>query len=47
MGMKASGKHAVWTESHISTVTGGKVVEHWAVVDQVGMLQQLGFMPGR
>lgn len=23
----------------------GKLVEHWGVVDRMGMLQQLGFMP--
>lgn len=45
MGMKASGKKATWSESHISRLSNGKVVEHWAVVDQVGMLQQLGLMP--
>jgi steroid delta-isomerase-like uncharacterized protein len=44
-GMTASGKHATWSESHISKLANGKVIEHWAVVDQVSMLQQLGFMP--
>lgn len=44
-GMKASGKRATWTETHIVRLANGKVVEHWANVDQVGMLQQLGFMP--
>jgi len=45
MGMKASNKKATWTESHINRLSGGKVVEHWAEVDQVSMLTQLGFMP--
>ena len=45
MGMKASGKHATWFESHVSRLSNGKVVEHWAIVDQVGMLRQLGLMP--
>lgn len=45
MGMTASGKHATWTETHISRINGGKVVEHWAVIDQVTMLRELGFMP--
>jgi predicted ester cyclase len=44
-GMKASGKRATWTETHIVRFANGKVVEHWANIDQVGMLQQLGFMP--
>jgi len=45
MGMKASGKHATWTETHIVRLVDGKVAEHWGNIDQVGMLQQLGFMP--
>lgn len=44
-GMPATGKHASWGEIHISRFKDGKIVEHWAVVDQVGMLQQLGLMP--
>ena len=46
MGMKATAKSATWTESHIVRIDNGKVVEHWANLDQVGMLQQLGLMPG-
>ncbi|HZY40644.1 MAG TPA: ester cyclase [Anaerolineae bacterium] len=46
MGMKASGKHATWTETHIVRLVDGKVAEHWGNLDQVGMLQQLGLMPG-
>jgi predicted ester cyclase len=46
-GMKASGKKATWQEMHIGRIDGeGQIVEHWAVVDQVSMLTQLGFMPG-
>ncbi len=45
MGMKATGKTAMWTETHISRYADGKMVEHWANVDQVGMMQQLGLMP--
>jgi len=44
-GMPATGKHATWTEIHISRVEGGKFVEHWANIDQLGMLQQLGVIP--
>lgn len=45
-GMPATGKHASWGETHISRVgSDGKFVEHWAVVDQLGMLQQLGLVP--
>ncbi len=42
-GMPASGKSATWQEIHITRFAGGKAVEHWATVDQLGMLQQLGF----
>ena len=45
MGMKATGKSATWTETHLSRFANSKLVEHWANVDQVGMLQQLGLMP--
>jgi steroid delta-isomerase-like uncharacterized protein len=44
MGMPASGKTANWEEIHISRFADGKIVEHWAVVDQVAMLTQLGFI---
>jgi len=41
-GMPASGKTATWSEN-------GKAIEHWGVVDQMGMLAQLGFVqaPGQ
>jgi predicted ester cyclase len=45
-GMKASNKKATWQEMHIARVDAeGKIVEHWATVDQLGMLSQLGFGP--
>jgi steroid delta-isomerase-like uncharacterized protein len=46
-GMPASGRTAVWPQIHISRVVNGKIVEHWTVGDQLGMLVQLGFGPGR
>ncbi len=30
---------------HIFRVAGGKIVEHWAVRDDLGLLQQLGALP--
>jgi predicted ester cyclase len=42
-GMKPSGKIATWSEMHILRFANGKIVEHWANVDQMGMLAQLGF----
>jgi predicted ester cyclase len=44
-GMPASGKRAAWDEVHIARVAEGKLAEHSAVYDQLGMLQQLGFVP--
>ena len=44
-GMPPSGKKATWEAIHITRVKDGKIVEHWAVQDQLGMLQQLGFSP--
>jgi predicted ester cyclase len=43
-GMSPSGKSATWSEMHIVRFANGKVVEHWANVDQIGMLTQLGFI---
>jgi len=45
MGMPPTGKQVTWTETHIFRVAGGKLVEHWTNLDQVGMLQQLGVLP--
>jgi steroid delta-isomerase-like uncharacterized protein len=42
-GMPASGKEATWSGIHITRYADGKVVEHWSVIDQLGMLAQLGF----
>jgi steroid delta-isomerase-like uncharacterized protein len=42
-GMPASGKEATWSGIHIIRFADGKAVEHWGVVDQLGMLAQLGF----
>ena len=46
LGLRPTGKYAMWTEIHISRVgANGKFVEHWALVDQMGMMQQLGVIP--
>lgn len=45
MGMPASGKSATWEECHIGRYVGDQLVEHWAVLDQLSMLTQLGFIP--
>ena len=43
-GMPPSGKQMISDGIHIVRVRDGKLVEHWAVVDELGMLQQLGFI---
>ncbi len=45
-GHPASGKKATWTEIHISAVERDKLVEHWAVIDWLGLFKQLGLIPG-
>ena len=42
MGMRATNKRATWTEIHIGRVANGRLTEHWALVDQLGLLVQLG-----
>jgi predicted ester cyclase len=45
MGIAATGKPATWTEIHIGRGVNGRLTEHWSVVDQLGMLVQLGIVP--
>ncbi len=45
MGMPPSNKSASWDEIHIGRFAKGKVTDHWAVIDQLSMLRQLGFVP--
>lgn len=44
-GMPPTGKRATWTESHFVRIKDGKATDHWADVDQLGMLRQLGLAP--
>ena len=45
MGIPATGKRASWTEIHVGRGVDGRLTEHWALVDQLGMLVQLGIVP--
>lgn len=42
--MPPSGKQASWDAMHLVRIRDGLIAEHWVVVDQLGMLQQLGFV---
>ncbi|HEV3232956.1 MAG TPA: ester cyclase [Candidatus Dormibacteraeota bacterium] len=44
-GMPATGKRATWHEIHVSRIENGKIAEHWGVVDQLKMMQDLGVIP--
>ena len=44
-GMPATNKHATWTEFHIVRVNNDLVVEHWGLVQELGMMVQLGVIP--
>ena len=46
MKLPPSGKRYTIDEIHIFRVRDGRVAEHWHQFDQVGMMQQLGAMPG-
>lgn len=47
MGMPPSGKSYEISETHVLRLRDGQVVEHWRDADMLGMMQQLGAMPGR
>jgi steroid delta-isomerase-like uncharacterized protein len=46
MGMPASGRHYEIGELHLFRIGDGQVVEHWHYHDALGMMKQLGAMPG-
>jgi predicted ester cyclase len=41
-GIEPTGKQATWTQISIVRFEEGKVVEDWAVADELALLQQLG-----
>ena len=49
MGIPPTGKTATWSEVHIGRGVDGRLTEHWGLIDQLGMLVQLGIAeaPGR
>lgn len=45
MGTPPTGKSFEVNSIHIARIAGGKMAEHWGLLDQAGMLMQLGVMP--
>jgi steroid delta-isomerase-like uncharacterized protein len=46
MGVPPSGKSYSIGEIHVFRVRDGKLAEHWHQYDQLGMMRQLGALPG-
>ena len=44
-GIPPSGKQVTMTGLTLLRIAGGKIVEHWVELDQLGLLQQLGVIP--
>ena len=42
-----TGRHVVITGMNICRIQGGKMIEHWANFDHLGLLQQLGVLTSR
>jgi predicted ester cyclase len=45
MGIPPSGRHVTVSVIDVVRISEGRVVEHWSVGDNLGMMQQLGVMP--
>ena len=45
-GIPPTGRQVGWTEMHIYRLEGGKIVELWSEIDLLGLLVQLGAIPG-
>jgi steroid delta-isomerase-like uncharacterized protein len=46
LGVPPSGRRYSIGEIHVFRIRDGKVAEHWHQYDQLGMMRQLGAMPG-
>jgi predicted ester cyclase len=46
LGIAATGREVTWTETHVGRFENGKLVEHWGDSDDLGLMQQLGAVPG-
>ncbi len=45
MGAPATGRRITCALIGIARVSGGKIVEHWGVTDELHMMQQMGLLP--
>ena len=45
LGMEPTGACFEVTEIHINRFVDGKIVEHWGLVDEMGVMEQLGGGP--
>ncbi len=45
-GIPATGRQVGWTEIHIYRLEDGKIAEQWSEIDLLGLLVQLGAIPG-
>jgi steroid delta-isomerase-like uncharacterized protein len=45
LGMAPTGKPVTISAVEVNRLADGKVAEHWVVLDQLGLLQQLGAIP--
>lgn len=45
LGLPPTGRNVTWSEVHIGRIQGGKFVEHWAILDLMSLMQQLGAIP--
>ena len=44
-GIPPTGKQVMVSGINIMRIEGGKIVEHWGVLDVLGLMQQLGAIP--
>ncbi|CAG0930690.1 hypothetical protein TFLX_01884 [Thermoflexales bacterium] len=44
-GIAPTAKYGTWEEIHITALRDNKAVEHWAIIDFVGMVLSLGILP--
>jgi predicted ester cyclase len=44
-GVAVTGREVTWEYTHIFRVANGKLAEHWATRNDVGLLRQLGAWP--